>query len=1031
MVLPLALLIGAAQLALLTVTGVGAARLLLPDRLRAHELTLAPLYGLALLSLAGYYGTQAGLTLRQVLPLALGLGAALLAASFFLRLPRRRAPVRLPAAELLPLLLLMLGVWLLSLAPNLGYGLLTPIGHNWDVEFYLPLADYLKSFSYGSLALAPENPLRDLLLTERIRLRAMGGSYVQGMADLLVGRDAWATWTPMLALLRALTLPGLYALLRDGLGVRPLGALVGCTLAGVNALLLWTTYNSFGMSLAGTALLPAAVLATLVALEGPERRAVVGAGLLLGGLSCIYWPILQPYGAAALGCGLALLARPVPSSRQPTAGARGAVAERLPVIVRGLAILALGGLFGLLAHLRAPDAFLGVFEARTPSMGVTEFISPAVIAGSEPYSHLGSLTEGSLEVALAWAGLATALLLLANGVWNGARRRSVALGIALCSLAYLLGLQLVVRFPYGLLRGASYISPLLLGLVGAGAASFNVQRSTSNASRLLRVGAGLGLTVLLISSALATYRTYAVYAAEPPVYGADEAAARDVVAGLGRTGPVLVSAAPELWGPHGGAWSYALREREMLGYTVTGYSRLINPQPGIGFSYVLLRRGEDPHEYGLDPSALVWEGRRAALYESPEGQTAWLSGRAATYDQSALLARETNESRAQIGVGPFAEATPEAPLVLYASANMLRLDPTVDSSEGERRIVLALASAGEQEAEIDFGGGRRTVRLGPGVTIYTSEPLPLPSRMQLRVRDGTVALRWAALREPAAKVQPEAALTDTLTLRLASETGGALVDTRLSVQNSSRQIARLAVEFYEVVPGFNTAPSHYAWALFPAPADGEHRLQLDLQGPAITLDGQPLPLQAGDLRDGEYFGALWVYQGEQVRRVVPFVSFTRSGGQVQNVQAQDLNADFTRLPLPAQSIDAATEEGPALLGFELGAARTRPGQQLRAALLWEARAQPAQVYLVFVQLLDATDRKAAQWDGAAGGDWYPTSVWQPGQQIWQDVPLQIAADAPPGSYRLIAGLYNPADGQRLRFADGSDSVQLGTVEVLP
>src|SRR5436853_305976 len=181
-----AALISLTQLLLFSVCGLGLARLLLPPRLRAHELTLAPLFGLGLLVIA---------VLR--------------------RRDGRRLPGVLPARELLPLLLLMLGGWLLSLAPLINYGALIPIGHNWDVEFYLPLAAYLKDYSYATLAQAPANPLRDLVLSQRIVSRAMGATYAQSMADLLGGWDAWDSWVPMLALLRALTLPGLYALLRE------------------------------------------------------------------------------------------------------------------------------------------------------------------------------------------------------------------------------------------------------------------------------------------------------------------------------------------------------------------------------------------------------------------------------------------------------------------------------------------------------------------------------------------------------------------------------------------------------------------------------------------------------------------------------------------------------------------------------------------------------------------------------------------------------------------------------------------------
>jgi hypothetical protein len=53
---------------------------------------------------------------------------------------------------------------------------------------------------------------------------------------------------------------------------------------------------------------------------------------------------------------------------------------------------------------------------------------------------------------------------------------------------------------------------------------------------------------------------------------------------------------------------------------------------------------------------------------------------------------------------------------------------------------------------------------------------------------------------------------------------------------------------------------------------------------------------------------------------------------------------------------------------------------------------------------------------------------------WYALPIRM--DAPPGRYRLIAGMYDLATGQRLPVLDAqgkvaSDHVLLDTVEVLP
>jgi hypothetical protein len=300
----------------------------------------------------------------------------------------------------------------------------------------------------------------------------------------------------------------------------------------------------------------------------------------------------------------------------------------------------------------------------------------------------------------------------------------------------------------------------------------------------------------------------------------------------------------------------------------------------------------------------------------------------------------------------------------------------------------------------------------------------------LRPEADALLLRSAVLAEagPPPGLEPAA---DTLVLGVGTHIDGAGVSVALRVRNQSGQALRLALEVYEEVYGYARAPAHYAGGVFALPPDGDYRLALDLQTPAATLDGGPVALEGPALADGRYFAALWVYQGEQVRRQIPLASFERRSGQVVAVQPLSANAVFVPIGAPAQPLDVVAGEAIRLAGYELEAAAARPGETLRVSLLWEALGPIAQPYLVFVQLLDAGEAKVGQWDGAAGGDWLPTPAWRPGQQVWQDVPLTIAADAPPGRYRVVAGLYDPATGARLPLSSGGDMLTLAEIEITP
>lgn len=96
----------------------------------------------------------------------------------------------------------------------------------------------------------------------------------------------------------------------------------------------------------------------------------------------------------------------------------------------------------------------------------------------------------------------------------------------------------------------------------------------------------------------------------------------------------------------------------------------------------------------------------------------------------------------------------------------------------------------------------------------------------------------------------------------------------------------------------------------------------------------------------------------------------------------------------------------------------QPGQWLRFQLLWTAGIIPAQDYTVFTQLIGPDGQVWGQQDNPPHGGWYPTSLWRPGEAVRDDYALRLDPHAPPGRYRLIVGLYDPATQQRVRVSAG-------------
>lgn len=100
-------------------------------------------------------------------------------------------------------------------------------------------------------------------------------------------------------------------------------------------------------------------------------------------------------------------------------------------------------------------------------------------------------------------------------------------------------------------------------------------------------------------------------------------------------------------------------------------------------------------------------------------------------------------------------------------------------------------------------------------------------------------------------------------------------------------------------------------------------------------------------------------------------------------------------------------------------------QVLRLNVTWQPLQAFAADWKVFVHLVDANGRVLAQFDGQPLEGSYPTSRWIPGELIKDSYPLLLPADASPGPYRVLLGLYNEASGARLPVpADAEGKVVL-------
>ena len=127
--------------------------------------------------------------------------------------------------------------------------------------------------------------------------------------------------------------------------------------------------------------------------------------------------------------------------------------------------------------------------------------------------------------------------------------------------------------------------------------------------------------------------------------------------------------------------------------------------------------------------------------------------------------------------------------------------------------------------------------------------------------------------------------------------------------------------------------------------------------------------------------------------------------------------DVRGVPLPAGATNYADQL--ALLNIEVNSAELVPAGIFDVTLNWQSLAPLPEDYTVFVQLLDQNDQIVGQVDSWPLQGTYPTSQWQTGETISDPYKVQLQPDLAAGDYRLIVGLYNLRDLQRLPVLDAN------------
>ncbi|MCQ3978208.1 MAG: hypothetical protein DPW09_32685, partial [Anaerolineae bacterium] len=133
---------------------------------------------------------------------------------------------------------------------------------------------------------------------------------------------------------------------------------------------------------------------------------------------------------------------------------------------------------------------------------------------------------------------------------------------------------------------------------------------------------------------------------------------------------------------------------------------------------------------------------------------------------------------------------------------------------------------------------------------------------------------------------------------------------------------------------------------------------------------------------------------------------------------------------PQTEMNVTLGEQIKLLGFDLAnqqmsqavpvtTPRLLASSPLYLTLYWQALAAPQTDYTVFAHIRNAAGETVAQKDSPPAGGVYPTSLWDAGEIIKDEISIPLE-QIKPGQYEVVVGLYDFTTGERLPVAGVAD-----------
>lgn len=839
---------------------------LLPNRLASSRLVALPIIGLMGTSLALSFLNAVGVSVQQSLVVLIVLGAA--ANLYALRTARDWSPLM---AEPWPVLwLLSIGLYIFTLSPDLHYGYVAPIGAGWDFEFYWPIAEYLKAHTAGASMNGPPNPL--WLPMNSPGVRALGGwgfSFVQALLGIVLGRDSYWTFTPLLSFVYSLMPLSVYVFARTVAGLGRRAALIVAFTAGFHSLLLWTPYFNFAAHTQFLAVGPLALSSVNQALSTRDRKTIAFGAVGFGAMLVAYLPgtITFVPALAALGAVYLLCLR-----------------RRIQTIVSGVALLALSsvvGLFGWQHLFQSLTTLYAKSEEKSGGAGISGLLPITDWMGVTPFTRAHVIAAGaehvvdSTTVPLALVEQAVAAIIIAGGLLGvvaAAKKRNWSLlAVAVPSLVYTLYLRFVLLYPYGDLKAASYTLFVFLCLVALG---FSACWSAARASRLhvaslgLRILlAGTGLAVLGLNSYNGYLETSRYYTPQSIYFGPAHGALVQIKHVIPSGSSVYISS--QLGVATTTLLSELLLGDDIHGNYRTGYSVLNNLTEGRVYDYAVLDANENPMPLGYGTAHLLWQNDIARVY----GQGKAVIHLAVSPDEDTEFNRDH-------------PATVDISATGVRAGDVHTVFPPGSPGLGGGQVVIGLTVPRDQVIQVNDGKHTESFDTLGGVYVYRSHRVSIPTHVTIS-SDGIDHghLVWVDVIPGGDTTAGLVRASDLGFVYARSSLQNGVASTLFQYSAGDGEKTYLSFEVW----GKDTADGsarHYGYWVIPRQGEDHEllfKLALTEQRAHLTDGVDPMSLagQRYELHDGKYEAMLWLNDGRQNVGTYPLYDFSIVAGKME------------------------------------------------------------------------------------------------------------------------------------------------------